>query len=79
MTDLHVRIPDELAERFAAEAAERGTSTEEIAVEVLTLHAPVRHGRSMPFIGMFEAPAGALSVAEAERRLEDGEDERFAR
>jgi hypothetical protein len=28
---------------------------------------------------MFEAPKGALSVAEAERRLEDGEDESFGR
>ena len=40
MTDLHVHIPDEVAQRLAAEAAQRGTSTEDVAAEVLTLHAP---------------------------------------
>ena len=79
MTDLHVQIPEELAERLAAEAAERGTSAEEIAAEVLASHAPRPHGRSLPFVGIFDAPAGSISVAEAERRLEDGNDERFAR
>jgi hypothetical protein len=79
VTDLHVQIPDEVSARFVAAAAERGTSTEEVVAEVLTLHAPEPHSRSLLFTGMFEAPPGALSVAEAERRLEDGEDERFAR
>lgn len=79
MTDLHVRISDDVAERLASRAAERGTSAEEIAAEVLTTYTPAARGRSMSFIGMFGAPAGALGVAEAERRLEDGEDERFGR
>ena len=50
-----------------------------IAAEVLNEHAPSPRQRSLPFIAMFEAPKGALSVAEAERRLEDGEDESFGR
>jgi hypothetical protein len=79
VTDLHVQIPDDVAARLAAEAAERGTSAEEVAAEVLASHAPKPHGRSLPFAGIFDAPSGAISVAEAERRLEDGNDERFAR
>ena len=78
MTELRVTVPDDVAERLAAEAAERGTSAEAVASEVLRLHAPVVRRRSLSFIGMFEAP-GALSVAEAERRLEDGEDGGFPR
>lgn len=70
-------VSDEIAERLAAEAAERGTSSEDVAAEVLRQHAPAARTRSLSFIGMFEAPAGALSVAEAERRLEDGEDQGF--
>jgi hypothetical protein len=46
---------------------------------VLTEHTPSPRNTSLPFISMFEAPEGALSVAEAERRLEDGEDESFGR
>jgi hypothetical protein len=41
MTELHVHIPNDVADRLAAEAAVRGTSTEEVAAEVLTLHTPV--------------------------------------
>ena len=33
-------VPDEIAERLAAEAANRGTSTEKIASEVIVLHVP---------------------------------------
>jgi hypothetical protein len=40
MTELRVTVPDEIAERLASEAAERGTSTEEVAAEVLVSHAP---------------------------------------
>ncbi len=40
MTELRVVVPDEIAERLASEAAERGTSAEDVAAEVLTLHVP---------------------------------------
>jgi hypothetical protein len=72
-------VPDETARRLASVAADRGTSAEALAAEVLTEHTPSPRNTSLPFISMFEAPEGALSVAEAERRLEDGEDESFGR
>jgi hypothetical protein len=58
-TELRVTVSDEVAERLACAAAERGTSTEDLAAE-------------------FEAP-DATTVAEAERQLEDGEDNGFPR
>ncbi len=79
MVELRVTVPEEIAERLASVAADRGTSAEILAAEVLNQHAPSPRKRSLPFIAMFEAPKGALSVAEAERRLEDGEDESFGR
>jgi hypothetical protein len=79
VTELRVTVPDETAERLASVAADRGTSVEILAAEVLNEHAPSPMKRSLPFIGMFEAPKGAITVAEAERRLEDGEDESFGR
>jgi hypothetical protein len=44
MTELRVVVPDEIAERLASEAAERGTSPEKLAAEVLKLHVPAPHG-----------------------------------
>ena len=41
MTELRVVIPDDIADRLATEAAERGTSAEDVAAEVLQRHAPV--------------------------------------
>ena len=80
MTELRVTIPDEVAERLAFEAAERGTSPEELAADLLRRHIPATRGRSLSFVGMFDAgPDGCTSVAEAERQLEDGEDPGFAR
>lgn len=40
MTELRVTVPDEIAQRLASEAAERGTSAEEVAAEVLASHVP---------------------------------------
>ena len=79
VTELRVTVPEETAERLASVAADRGISAEILAAEVLNGHAPSPRNRSLPFIAMFEAPKGALSVAEAERRLEDGEDESSGR
>ena len=79
MTELRVVIPNEIAEHLASEANERGTSAEEVAAEVLVSHVPTA-SRTMRFglIGLFDGPA-EVSVAEAERRLEDGEYEGFGR
>jgi len=50
VTELRVVVPDEIAERLASEAAERGTSPEDVAAEVLKLHvpAPPRGTREIP-------------------------------
>ncbi len=79
MTELRVTLPDDVADRLASEAAGRGTSAEDLAADLLRRHLPVPAERSLSFIGMFDGDPGAISVAEAERRLEDGEDDEFAR
>jgi hypothetical protein len=78
VTELRVVVTEEVADRLASEAAQRGTSTEDVAT-VLRLHVPPP-SRSGPFgfIGIARAKPGALSVAEAERRLEGHLDEEFA-
>ncbi|MHB1519450.1 MAG: hypothetical protein ACYCVN_12870 [Acidimicrobiales bacterium] len=40
MTELRMVVPTDIVERTASEAAERGTSTEDVAAEVLQLHVP---------------------------------------
>ena len=77
MTELRVTVPDQVAQRLASAGAERGRPAEDAAAEVLRLHVPAFPGESLPFIGMFEASPRALSVADAERRLEDGDDNEF--
>jgi hypothetical protein len=80
MTELRVVVPDEIAKRLATEGAQRGTSAEDVAAEVLRLHVPEPpRGERPGFIGIARAKPGALSVAEAERRLEDHLDEEFGR
>jgi hypothetical protein len=69
MTDLHVHIPDEVAQRLATAAAQRGTSTEDVSAEVLTLHAPARTGDGLGFIALAHAKAG-FSARAAEELLE---------
>ena len=48
MTELRVVVPDEIAERLASEAAERGTSAEDVAAEVLRTHVQVAGERPLP-------------------------------
>lgn len=79
MTELRVTVPDDVAERLASEAADRGTSAEDLAADLLRRHVPAAPGRSLSFIGMFEGVPGAPGVAELERRLEDGADDGFGR
>ena len=79
MTELRVTIPDDVAERLASEAAERGISAEDLAADLLRQHVPPSRGRSLSFIGMFDGVPGGPSVAELERQLEDGQDDGFGR
>jgi hypothetical protein len=77
MTELRVTVPHEIAERLATEAAQRGTSAEDVAAEVLVSHVPAASKtKRFGFIGLFDGPT-EVSAAEAERRLEDGEYEGF--
>jgi hypothetical protein len=78
VTELKVVVPDEVAERLASEAAARGRTTEQLAAEVLALHAPAPARGRLAFIGLFDPPV-AVGAAEMERRLEDGELEGFGR
>ncbi len=77
MTELRVTIPDDVAERLASEAAERGTSAEDLAADLLRQHVPAARRRSLSFIGIADGLPGAPSAAELERQLEDGEDPGF--
>jgi len=70
MTELRVTVPDEIAERLVKEGAERGTSAEDVAADVLRLHVPaVPEGKRLGFIGMFDASPG-FDVQRAEEQLE---------
>jgi len=64
MSVIRVEIPEEVAERLATEAAERGTSTEDIAAEVLTRHIPEQsRGYRVPrFVGKGHSGRHDLSV-----------------
>ena len=62
VTELHVRVPDEVAARLASEAAERGVSAEDIAAEVLAGHSPAPvTATELAFIGMGHSGRGDLS------------------
>ena len=69
MTDPHVQVTDEVAQRLATEAAHRGTSTEDLAAEVLTLHALNKTGDGLGFISLARAKPG-FSARAAEELLE---------
>jgi len=79
MTELRVNLPDDVAERLASEAAVRGTSAEDLAADLLRRHVPPANSGSLSFVGMFDAPEHGTSVSEAERQLEDGDENGFAR
>jgi hypothetical protein len=62
VTELHVRVPDEVAARLASEAAERGLSAEDVAAEVLAGHSPAASTPTeLAFIGMGHSGLGDLS------------------
>lgn len=74
MAELRVILPDEIAERLASEAAERGTSAEDLAADLLRRHVPTGPRRPLSFICIADGLPGAPSAAELERQLEGGED-----
>jgi hypothetical protein len=61
MTELTVVVPDEVAERLADEAHQRGMSAEAVASEVLTVHVPEPSRRHPRFIGSGRSGRGDLS------------------
>jgi hypothetical protein len=72
MTELRVTVPDEIAERLASEAAERGTSTEDVAAEVLELHAPRRSGsHRLGFVGIGRSGSGDSPAERHEEIIRD--------
>lgn len=46
MTDLHVRIPDDVAERLADEAGRRGVAVEIVLTELLAARLPAANSTS---------------------------------
>ncbi|HET7489353.1 MAG TPA: hypothetical protein VFJ85_15600 [Acidimicrobiales bacterium] len=64
-----VKLPDELAERVAAEADRQGISPDELAARVLAEHVPAR--RRLSFAAIGESDSGR-TAAEAEDMLAEG-------
>jgi hypothetical protein len=64
VTELRVQVPDDLAARLSAEAAERGTSTEDLAAEVLAEHSPTAavRQRNFGFIGIGASGRSDISM-----------------
>ncbi|HZE16483.1 MAG TPA: hypothetical protein VE197_12650 [Mycobacterium sp.] len=61
MTELRVVVPDETAKRLAEEAADEGSSAEEVAAKVLTLHTK-ETARALPsWVGALHSGRGDLS------------------
>ena len=69
VTELRVVVPDEIAERLAQQGADRGTSAEDVAAEVLRLHVPHGSDEGLGFIGLAQAKPG-FSARRAEEQLE---------
>ena len=70
VTELRVVVSDEIAERLAFEATERGTSVEDVAAEVLRLHAPSERGAARCVVISIGQARPVVSAREAEERLE---------
>jgi hypothetical protein len=69
MTELRVVVPDEVAQALAEEAAQKGSTTEDLAAEVLVLHVPQRPDDGLGFIGLPHARPG-FSARRCEELLE---------
>jgi hypothetical protein len=68
VSELRVEVPDEVAERLASEAAQRGTSPEDVAAELIVTHAPTARPepRRPRFVGLGHSGQHDLS-----ERVED--------
>jgi metal-responsive CopG/Arc/MetJ family transcriptional regulator len=72
MVNVTVSLPDDVASRIAAAAADRGVSVEELTSEALQAyldHEPTSDGTDLSFIGLGNAE-NSFSAREAEERLE---------
>jgi hypothetical protein len=73
VTELHVLVPDDIAERLHAEATTRGVTDDQLAAQALDsfLRTEVEQPRRVPsFIGLGDAPE-SFDVQRAEEQLED--------
>jgi hypothetical protein len=73
MVNVTVSLPDDLASRAEAAAAERGVTVDELASEAIEAYVgntPNGQKRSLSFIALGDGPDG-FSAREAEERLED--------
>ena len=69
MTRITVEVDDEVAERVAAAAAERGVAAEALAAEVLAERFPSR--RTLGFVSLGRSTSGR-TAAEDEEMLAEG-------
>jgi hypothetical protein len=67
VTELHVLIPDDVAERLAREAARRGTTPEELAAQRI-IDSPPASGGSLAWVGMGHSGRHDLSERAKEIR-----------
>lgn len=70
MTELRVTVPDDVADRLASEAAQRGTSAEDLAADLLRRHLPSRvadDDRVAGFIGL--GNSGRSDIAERSEEI----------
>ena len=68
MTKLTIEVPDEVAQRVVAVAAERGVAPEDLVAEAVTEKFPPR--RTLGFIGLGHSGDGDLSGRVRELRRE---------
>lgn len=69
MTELHVHVPDDVADRLAAEAAQRGVEPETLAGEILAEQLPAP--RTLGFASLGRSISGRRP-AEDEDLLAEG-------
>jgi hypothetical protein len=72
MVNVTVSLPDDVASRAAAAAADRGVTVEELTSEALRAyleHEQASNGADLSFIGLGDAENG-FSARKAEERLE---------
>lgn len=70
MTDLTIRLPDDVVEHIAAEARARGVSAEDLAREAVERQWKPRRRRVLQFAALGDAPPG-FSTARAEQSLDE--------